>query len=208
VTDERLQRAYARVLAERTRADRAGCLTPENLVSLVERRLPEEERLRTLDHVMACALCRKEFELLRSVTSAQREAAARRRMAPALALAASILVVVGAGVLWRTLGAHNASSDTLRGPTDQVELISGGTLAGQKPSFTWKPVPRALHYTVEVLDTAGTAVFSAMTTDTTLALPDSVTLVSGGQYRWWVQATLLDGKNITSPAVPLQMRSR
>ena len=53
-------------------ADRAGCVSPEQLVALVDGRVPEIKRLELLDHVMACSRCRREFELLKAISEAQK----------------------------------------------------------------------------------------------------------------------------------------
>lgn len=72
MTDEPLRKSYDRLMAMRAAGDagRADCLAPEDLQRLVDRSGSEEERLRLLDHVMACPYCLSEFELLRSVRDA------------------------------------------------------------------------------------------------------------------------------------------
>jgi hypothetical protein len=34
--------------------------------------------------------------------------------------------------------------------------------------------------------------------DTTVTLPDSIRLESGVEYRWWVRASLADGRQLSS----------
>src|SRR5215208_1442587 len=100
MSDTRLQELYARALDRRSGG--ANCVTPEELLALVRSDGREEQRLRVLDHVMSCAECRREFELLRALTKAGESSAGRfqdrvqwKRLAP-LAVAASLLIVVGA----------------------------------------------------------------------------------------------------------------
>ncbi len=97
MTDARLQELYQQMLDAREDADRAHCPAPEDLQALVAREGAEAERLATLDHVMACRSCQREFELLRAL---RRAAPQERRWRPVtLALAASIVVAVAAGVV-------------------------------------------------------------------------------------------------------------
>ena len=101
VNDERLRAAYGTAL----RSGVAGGNThasPEAIAALVRREGPESERLATLDHVMSCLDCRRDFDLLRAVEQAGRQVGAARTSArptwlmPA-ALAASLLVAIGLG---------------------------------------------------------------------------------------------------------------
>ena len=52
MTDERLKQLYEQALARREHVDRERCASPETLIDLLERRGPEHERLRVLDHVI------------------------------------------------------------------------------------------------------------------------------------------------------------
>jgi len=72
MNEEPLRKSYDRLLAIRASedADRSGCVLPEDLQRLLDRSGSEEDRLRLLDHVMACPYCLSEFELLRSVRDA------------------------------------------------------------------------------------------------------------------------------------------
>ena len=66
MNDDELRAAYgARASAPRDE-DRADCPSPEELQALVDRTLPESERVRLVRHVAGCTRCRGEIELLRS----------------------------------------------------------------------------------------------------------------------------------------------
>src|SRR5918911_1340273 len=115
MSEERLRELYARALEAREPAQREQCPPPEALLALARREGPEAERLATLDHVMACARCRPEFDLLRAIDSAgagegearravpsPTRALARRRwtrwtMLVPLALAATLVLAVALG---------------------------------------------------------------------------------------------------------------
>src|SRR5688500_9109511 len=100
MTDDELRDAYARAMAARTSTTRTGCPRPDALVALVRRDGPEATRLETLDHTMACAACRQEFELLRAIDAGERRASGpavlpfRWQRPLALAIAASLVLAV------------------------------------------------------------------------------------------------------------------
>lgn len=194
MSDARLIAAYRDLLTRRVPGDRAACVSPEQLLALARRELPEVERLRALDHVMACPLCLKDFELLRSVERGGREARRRWPSPQALALAASLAVLAGGGVLWQVVRGRG-ERDVLRSVEAQVSLVApvGPTSPADARRLVWRAAAGAADYQVEVLDPDGTAIYAAATGDTVLVLPDSVSVTSGLEYQWWVRARFLDG---------------
>jgi hypothetical protein len=101
----RLRRLYSGRVARRRGGE--DCVTPEAILQVVRREGDEDARLATLEHVMSCAACHREYEWLSAVDEAGREAeraagASRRpwwsRSAP-LALAASLVIAAGTALL-------------------------------------------------------------------------------------------------------------
>jgi hypothetical protein len=71
VADARLRELYGRALRTGgTRGVADPCVSPEEVLALVRKELPEERRLEVLDHVMACHDCRREFDMLRAIEAA------------------------------------------------------------------------------------------------------------------------------------------
>jgi hypothetical protein len=207
MSDTRLQELYARALDRRSAG--ANCVTPEELLALVRRDGPEDERLSVLDHVMGCAECRREFELLRALTKAGENSTGRvlergqwKRLAP-LAIAACLLIVVGAIVRMR----QTADFDLPRGVSQPVVLVApSATVDPSGPvEFVWRPVADAQRYRLEVLDQKEGVVFSAETSDTTLSMPAN-RLRSGQEYRWWVR-DLSSRAQLASPLRRFRARS-
>ncbi|HEX7050970.1 MAG TPA: fibronectin type III domain-containing protein [Longimicrobiales bacterium] len=194
MNERELQAVYARLLETRAPADRADCPPPEALRALVERDGPEAGRLRTLDHVMGCAHCRPEFELLRTVAATHPPPARSSRTG--LAAAAAIALVIGAATIWR-LG--DGAPEVMRGAGDVVETVApAGALRRAPTAVVWRAVPEALRYEVEIADDEGGAVFSATTRDTAAAIPTASGLTPGTDYFWWVEAVLADGRRLRS----------
>jgi hypothetical protein len=202
MSDHRLQQLYREALAVRE-ADRPACPAEDRLRALVEREGPEAERLATLDHVGACVACARELELLRALRVA---APARRRVSLAsLAIAASLLLAVGGGVLI-VRGTGPRSGDVVRGPSEAAVSLVAPT-AGDRV-LRWHRVPGAVSYTVEILARDGSLVASATTSDTMFAVPDSVRLAPDAADRWWVRARREDDTELRSALVPLPVAPR
>jgi hypothetical protein len=187
---EGLERLYrSRVSARPVVTER--CVLPDAMVALFQREGSEGERMATLEHVMSCPACHREYEWLAAVDQAAVQAvpaqSAKRpwwRGAP-LALAASLLLVVGAGLLVRA--PWRAGGEAVRGETGDIALIApaAGATVGGVATFTWHPLPEASAYVVEVQRPDGGVVRSDTTADTTLALPPAA--LTPGRYRWWVR---------------------
>lgn len=228
MSDERVRAAYTRAVSKRVTAERATCPAPETMLELVRREGGEEQRLAVLDHLMVCAACGEEFELLRAIERGGRIAGTEekaspvgavpptwgrvvghitwRRLAP-LAAAAAILLMVTVGPardLWLTGG------DTARGAADPLALNAPAdgttTTAGTTMKFSWQTAPGAERYTLELLSSGGLVAVSRTLADTTLLLTLPATL-SAGDYRWWVIATG-GGSELRSATRTLRVRER
>ena len=155
----------------------------------------EESRLATLDHVMSCADCRSELDLLRSIELAGAEAGAaarpgRRWLAP-VALAASVLLAV---VIGRYALPGTSESDVVRsGERERLTLLAPPTQAttGAPLLFAWHSIPGASRYRLEVMNAGGAVVLEAQTADTAILLQGAADL-EPGDYQWWVGATAPD----------------
>jgi hypothetical protein len=209
MSESRLQELYRQAMSGRDPA--APCVSPEALLALVRREGPEPERLQTLDHVMSCPACGREYELLRALESAGAATApgssvrSIRRWAGALALAASILVAVGVGLKVRS---GNRTEDATRGTTHGVVLLAPPTemAPGRAIRFVWRSVAGAQRYRMELLDRTGTAVYSQVTADTALSLPAN-RLRPGGTYKWWVRDAT-PGAQLASELRLLRIRNK
>ena len=190
---ERLQGLYSRRVARQGDGGSA-CVTPEAILAVVRREGSEEQRLATLEHIMACSACHREYQWLTAVNEAGLEAegsaagASRPwwRGAP-LALAASVAVAVGAAVVLS--GVLRQGTDRERGAEADIGLVAPGTRAATAGplTFTWRALPGATRYVLEVQRTDGTVAFADTTADTTATLADPARLLPDSAYRWWVR---------------------
>jgi hypothetical protein len=205
MTDRKLRESYEHFLGGRRRASRDGCPSLEAIDGLAAREGPEGQRLATMDHVMACGACRGEFEQLRALRAAEdRPAHVRRQLWKA---AASVAVLLGAGLLWRTR--QQPAPEEYRGGAEAVVVVGpiGATPVQAPLAFVWHAVPGVAAWRFELLEADGGAVLlSATSADTVLALPDSVLLEPGRAYAWWVQAVDSGGAQPRSAAVRFILR--
>ncbi len=204
MNDHELRHLYER-LATRTPADRAGCLTPEQVMRLAAGDAPEAERLDGLEHVATCGLCRTDFDLAAAVVAAGVALERRPRFSPWLALAASVVLLAGGVTLWRAAG---RTDDVRRGGNeDRVTLVApiGTVPAAAAERLVWRAVPGATSFEIEVIDANGSVVFGAGTPDTATTVPAG-TLRYGAEYRWRVTAVLTDGSRRQSAAELLVVR--
>ena len=213
-SDSELQRAYRRLLELASREGRERCVPPEAILAVVERSGSEATRLDALEHVMACTACRGELELLRAVAGTRPETTRASRFARSLtprrlALAASLVMAVGATSIWWAALRPGAAPVT-RGADDMVRLVSpepGGRL-GEGIAFVWHSLPESFEYTLEIFDGGGDVLFSASTRDTTFTLPGPLPDVGEGDLRWWVTARMGNGSTKSSAIRPLDPPGR
>lgn len=214
IDEERIKQLYARRVAERDRPGGPGCASPEAILALVRREGREEERLATLDHVMSCAACHREYEWLGAVEKAVVEtepaaAAAPRRswqfMRP-LALAASLLVAVGAVLVVRRIVTEGP--EPLRGNGADIVLLgpAAEVPAGDPIDFVWRPLEGVRRYVLEVQRPDGAVVFTETTGDTTVTLRDPAGVLPEHDYRWWVREVTDGSEPRASPFRSLRLR--
>lgn len=202
---QRLRRAYADAVAARD-PGRAPCVPAEDILALVRREGSEAMRLATLDHVMGCAQCAREFELLRAIErtggAGARDAVAgmRRRRYATIAVAASL--VLAAGIGGHQFLRSRPANEPFRGPeTTSPLLLTPGddahAMRGSSVVFRWRALPAARSYTLELLGGDGNPVLLHETRDTTLEL---TLAVPPGEYHWWVRGVTDDGAAVASVA--------
>ncbi|HEY7481646.1 MAG TPA: hypothetical protein VH680_14115 [Gemmatimonadales bacterium] len=191
---ESLRRLYTRRVSERPAP--SACVSPEQILAVIQREGSEAERMGTLEHVMSCAACHREYQWLTAVDQAGTEANATERRTAwwrgrPLALAASLLAVVAAGLLVQ--GRIRTSTEPVRGLSGHIVLISPEiTPAPGDLTFVWRRAAGASGYVLEVQRLDGAIAYSDTTRDTLLTLGAVDQVLPGEEYRWWVRE-LTDG---------------
>lgn len=200
--DYHLRDVYEQSLAAGDAAHVTSSLPLERLDSLVSREGDEAARLRALDIAMSSAEGRREFETVWAASRAARPEPRRRYSTPWFAAAAAALIATstGAYVLARRAPSSSAEAEPLRGANAAITLIAPRKEVDVTSArrFTWSSVATAERYTLVLVDDKGNEIFATTAHDTSLVLPDSVKLTSGGAYLWWVQTELPDGRTATA----------
>ncbi len=205
MTDEELRDRYQEALSNQRQATREGCPDPETLRQVLERELPEPDRLGHLDHIMSCPDCVRDFELLRSVAIGVPRPHRGIRHHPWLAVAATVVAVVGAGWWWTSRIAESSGSDIFRGTGSGWQIAPEDGAALTLPvTFVWHGVPDAGRYTLELIDGTGMVAARMETADTTILVTAGATAWSPGDYNWWVIAHLSGGRQVRG--TPLRLR--
>lgn len=208
--DDSLRSAYAATMNTSSDEHRADCPSVDAIQAALagKRGGSEAERLATLDRAMRCPACRREIALLDALAAGEaREAALNlsrsswKRLVP-MALAASIILVVGiVGVhKWGTM-----PDDVLRdgGAMPLVAPVNGASVAAGNVTFTWRRVPSALRYTLELDASDGTVLFTARTIDTTVTA--ALANTPPGEHRWLVRTSTDFGAELRSETRVLRL---
>jgi hypothetical protein len=190
----RLRQLYSRRVAERAPGEAGAHVAPEAILAVVRTEGTEEERLATLEHVMSCAECHRDYEWLSAVDQAgleaQSESEVRRprwfRPAP-LAAAASLLLVAGTVLVLQ----ERRVGEVVRGGDNDIALAAppANAQAGGSITFAWHPLKDASRYVLEVQRADRSVAFSDTTSDTTFTLAEPARMLPEGEYRWWVRET-------------------
>ncbi|MGZ8467828.1 MAG: hypothetical protein ACXW61_00265 [Gemmatirosa sp.] len=126
---------------------------------------------------------------------------------PGVAAAGALLIAVtlGGGAWWQAWHAspNAVDAETLRAAAvaaTEIALVTPVVVAGAEARTTWRAVPGATRYHVDVLDADGAVVPTQATSDTTAMLPDTLRPPAGARYEWSVRARLGDGSTRRSGA--------
>jgi hypothetical protein len=199
MSDDELQRAYRRATMH---APPDAHPDPDRIADLVRGSLRESDRIAVLEHAMQCTQCRAELDLLRAASEGARAAPRARSFTRWAVLAAAAVVVLGVSAV--ALRQRRAPEpDVYRGERPGVGLVQpvAGAAVARPVRLAWHGVADARSYHVELLSARGDMIAAWNTSDTALAIPDSVHLDAGGAYDVWVRATLHDRSEVSSPIV-------
>lgn len=158
-------------------------LTEDEVVAYLGHELKDEPLRQVEQHLARCTQCRDEIVEDREILGRPR----RSRwplLAPVAAAAAIVLVVVWAGNNGTTYDTHRDSPTAGAGAPALIAPIGAATAVRD---MVWSKDGSADNYRLTLFDAEGLVVWRATTTDTLLALPDSVELQPGRLYLWTVE---------------------
>lgn len=185
-------------MRDQTSADH---LSSERVAAFLDHRLTGADRERAVRHFASCAECREELTDSRAVLDSARGPRIRGWVTVGTVAAAIVaLVLIPRVAIDRASEPTRVRAESgarLPDGTVAIEVVSPADRSVVWPAgleLTWHPVAARAMYSVTVQDTSGTEVWSALSGDTSVAIPDSARLSSGRRYFWSVDARLDDGR--------------
>jgi hypothetical protein len=155
--------------------------------------LSGERRAMVLSHVASCAHCRSVIKataaLVADESAALEVAAARGR---SMRWASAVMGAAVAAAVIVLVALPRDHHPTLREPAvtsaiAPIALTPRGSVS-DVDRFVWSRVPTAERYRLRLHRADGSVSWSAETTDSSVALPDSIRLVPHQTYLWRVEA--------------------
>ena len=171
-------------------------LSPDTVAAFLEGRASGEERARAVAHFARCAACREE---LREVDRMVRHGR-RRRLAMLVPLAAAAGALF---FLWPSQAPPGEAPGIERSRATAARLAvvaptASAEVAVDSVVFTWRSAGVGANYRVTVATEDGSTVWTGTTGDTTVSLPDSVTLAPSRTWFWYVDALFPDGRSTST----------
>ena len=179
--------------------------------------LPEAEAEEFEAHLFECDACAEEVQQALEIRAALNEAPAvegRRPRRPllraaaphakySLLAAAAVAAVVAVG-LWQVRVAREPFSPPPLRSSSTFEIAASGHLNGSTFSATWKPVPGARSYRVQVFDSVGEPVSWTETSSTRL----SASVAPHNEPRFWKVQALDDDRVVIGSSALIKIESR
>ena len=171
-----------------------GHLSDAEAAEYLDRRLPLAQRDRVEGHLASCPDCRAQLLHARQILADTRQSRRPMVIGGAIAVAAAMVLF-----LIRP-AAHQperfAPAPVMRGQMETGRLIAYGPTGethARKLRFVWSAALGVTTYRLTVTRGDGASVWSQGSTDTSVALSDSVVLRSNQRYFWVADALLGDG---------------
>lgn len=172
-------------------------LSPELLAGYLDGDLPDEERVRVELHLADCHQCRAELADIRRLQRGQRR---QRVLLLFPAAAAAVLLVAIALPRQRVIPSVTRAAAPAEIPLAVVSPAPDAVIASRETRFTWRSASRDASYTFTLQKGDGSVAWTASTTDTTIALPDSIKLAANETWFWSVDALMPDGQSRATKA--------
>jgi anti-sigma factor RsiW len=171
-----------------------GHLSEAEAAAYLDRGLPLAERDRLEDHLASCPDCRAQLIEARRILAHVRRPTRSVLIGSIAAAAAAVLIFLPRPA------AHPAEklapATVMRGSVEATRLVAYGPTGethARALRFVWSAAPGAATYRLSVTRGDGATVWSQGSTDTSVALPDSIVLRPHQRYFWVADALLGDG---------------
>jgi anti-sigma factor RsiW len=177
----------------------AGHPPVEEMVAYVRGRLDRSEHQRVEQHLAQCRLCANEIGDIVNLSEGRASRVRGVPLAAVAAAAAALFLVVWTGRSRLPDAPASTREEPTAGPAAPTPLSPSGSEPG-RVVFRWVTTG-GLRYRVVLFDSVGSALFENTTTDSMLALPDSLSVVPGGLYLWKVEVEVAPDRWVSSRVV-------
>jgi hypothetical protein len=173
----------------------------DELASYLDRTLSDADRRLIEAHLSACDECRAEVIASREAVSSAPTLGGSRfrswRIIGGAVTAAAVIVVIG------TLSRSRTDRDIERDANTTVPAVTivnpaDGSPLGTDRIVTWRALAENTSYRVTIADQSAQPIHTTTVRDTSAVIPQSVSLVAGRKYFWYVDAIRTDGTTATS----------
>lgn len=190
-----------------------GHLDAGSISAYLDGRLGSGEKERVQKHLADCPECRREMSELVDLLKANEGRRRRWPLAATGIAAAAVAALVIGGSLMREAA---DGPGTVRTPEGAAERESVRSIAVISPSpeasvareavaFAWEPVGEGTTYRLTMTDGAGRTVWSTVTHESAVDMPEDLQLHPGEIYLWYVDAVLSDGTTATTGVTRLRL---
>ncbi|MFL6549784.1 MAG: hypothetical protein ACJ8OJ_13890 [Povalibacter sp.] len=208
---QREQKSLARAFASRAQSKFAGeCPAAEQIFDAASGELTRSHRLAIIDHVSRCAACTQAWQLATELgarsageheTSVQKSSASTRRVMPGLAVAASVIAVVGATFVIMVPSQNHQPQYREFQPSVAANSLTSERLPRDQFLLQWSAGPPGTTYSVRVSTTDLHVLFSAdsLTEPQVLVPPSALAgTAQGSPLLWQVEMLPPQGERVAS----------
>jgi hypothetical protein len=180
-----------------------GHLEPAEVAAYVDRVADARARHRIEAHLASCPECRQELVDATRIAATLPRQHRLSMWIPAAAAAALVLMVVWPRLTREPTLEHREAPVTT---TVAPRALSPVGAVDSAPALRWSSVPHTDRYQVRVYSADGAVLWERETTDTTVALPDSIGVRSSRTYHWKVEAYTGFDRRAASDLVEFSVR--
>jgi anti-sigma factor ChrR (cupin superfamily) len=182
-------------------------ISTDDLAELVDGQLSADRQAVVDAHLAVCERCRAELLSAAAIvdsasTAPTRRSSSRWLVAGAAVAAAAVAMLMVLPRATKRDALVPASEREQRGASSAtIATVSpggGAQISRSAVHFTWHGDGRS-SYRLILMDSEGTPVFTISTPNTTVVPPDTLRLVGGAHYFWYVDALQPDGSSASTP---------
>ena len=173
----------------------------DEIAAYLDRTLSDADRRRVEAHLTACDECRTEVVASRGAVSSapSTKPSAYRSWRVLASAAAAAVVIIATATISRSRADRATERETnIAAPAVAIASPAEGASLGADRVVAWHSLAENTSYRITIADQGAQPMYTTTVRDTSVRIPQSVTLATGGKYFWYVDAIRADGTTATS----------